>query len=57
MRRLRSATTHVTGVETAVADGVLVAQPGEEALEAETVASVGRRAISVDRMSVCEEDN
>jgi hypothetical protein len=45
---LRLATAHVTRVQASVADGVLVAQPGEEALEAETVAAVGRGAVSVE---------
>ena len=47
MGRLRLAAAHVTGVQAGVADSVLVAQPGEEALQTETVATVGRRAVSV----------
>jgi len=42
----RSATTHVTGIETCLAHSVQVAQPSEEALEAETVATMGRAAVS-----------
>ena len=44
---LRLAAAHVTGVQAGVADCVLVAQPGKEALQTETVATVGRRAVSV----------
>ena len=42
---LRLAAAHVAGVQAGVTDGVLLAQPGEEALEAETVAAVGRGAV------------
>jgi hypothetical protein len=44
---LRLAAAHVAGVQAGVADGVLLAQPGEEALEAETVAAVGGGAVPV----------
>jgi hypothetical protein len=50
--RLRLAAAHVTGVQAGVADSVLVAQPGEEALQTETVATVGRRTVSVKDMLV-----
>ena len=43
---LRLAAAHVAGVQAGVADGVLLAQPGEEALEAETVAAVGAGSVS-----------
>jgi hypothetical protein len=49
---LRLAAAHVTGVQAGVADGMLVAQPGEEALQTETVATVGRRTVSVKDMLV-----
>jgi hypothetical protein len=47
MSLLRLAAAHVAGVQAGVADGVLLAQPGEEALEAETVATVGGGAVPV----------
>jgi hypothetical protein len=50
--RLRLAAAHVTGVQAGVADGMLVAQPGEEALQTETVATVGRGAVSVKLLLV-----
>ena len=45
MSGLGLAAPEVARVQAAVADGVLLAQPGEEALEAETVAAVGRGAV------------
>ena len=42
---LRLAAAHVAGVQAGVTDGVLLAQPGEEALEAETVAAVRGGAV------------
>lgn len=51
MFSLRLAAAHVAGVQAGVADGVLLAQPGEETLEAETVAAVGRGAVSVREVS------
>jgi hypothetical protein len=50
-RRLRLATAHVAGVQAGVADSVLVAQPCEETLEAETVATVRGGAVSVKYVS------
>lgn len=47
MSFLRLAAAHVAGVQAGVADGVLLAQPGEEALEAETIATVRGGAVSV----------
>ena len=41
----RLAAAEVAGVKAAVADGVLLAEPGEEALETESVTAVGRRAV------------
>ena len=41
----RLAAAEVAGVQAAVADGVLLAEPGEEALETESVAAVGRRTV------------
>ena len=49
---LRLAAAHVTGVQAGVADCVLVAKPGKEALQTETVATVGRRAVSVRSLLV-----
>lgn len=48
MRLLRSrlATAEVAGVQAAVADSVLLAEPGKEALETESVTAVGRRTVS-----------
>ena len=37
----RLAAAEVAGVQAAVADGVLLAEPGEEALETESVTAVG----------------
>jgi translation initiation factor 6 (eIF-6) len=51
--RLRLAAAHVTGVQAGVADGMLVAQPGEEALQTKTVATVGRGAVPVRYVSTC----
>jgi hypothetical protein len=48
---LRLAAAHVAGVQASVADGVLLAQPGEEALETETVATVRGGAVSVREVS------
>lgn len=45
VRRSRLASAHVTRVQTGIANGMLLAQPGEEALETETVAAVGRGAV------------
>lgn len=42
----RLATAEVAGVQAAVADGVLLAEPGEETLEPEAVAAVGRGTVS-----------
>ena len=44
--RLGLAAAHVTGVQAGVADCVLVAQPGEEALQTETVATVRGGTVS-----------
>lgn len=41
----RLAATEVAGIQAAVADGVLLAEPGEEALETEPVAAMGRRSV------------
>jgi len=51
VRYLRLAAAHVTGIQASVTDGVLVAQPGEEALQAETVATVRGGAVSVKDVS------
>lgn len=48
-QRSRLAAAHVARVQAGVTDGVLVAQPGEETLEAETVSTVRRGAVSVRR--------
>ena len=47
MSGLGLAAPEVARVQAAVADGVLLAQPGEEALEAEAVAAVGGGAVPV----------
>jgi hypothetical protein len=44
--RLRRASAHVSWVETRVSYGVELAHPSQKALEAETVAAVGRGAVS-----------
>jgi hypothetical protein len=46
MSFLRLAAAHVAGVQAGVADGVLLAQPGEETLETEAVAAVRGGAVS-----------
>jgi hypothetical protein len=48
----RLAAAKVAGVQAAVADRVLLAQPGEEALETETVAAVGAGTIPEEHMLV-----
>jgi hypothetical protein len=48
----RLATAEVAGVQAAVADGVLLAQPGEEALETKTVTAVGAGTIPEEHMLV-----
>jgi len=40
-RRSRLAPAHVPRIQTRIADGMLLAQPGEEALEAQPIAAVG----------------
>lgn len=51
--RLRLAAAHVTGVQAGVAHGMLVAQPGEEALQTKTVATVGGRSVPARFLLVC----
>jgi hypothetical protein len=46
---LRCAAASVTGVQGAITDGVAFAQPGEETLQTETVASVGGGTVPVIR--------
>lgn len=41
----RLAAAKVARIQAAVTDGVLLAEPGEEALEAEPVTTVGRAAV------------
>jgi hypothetical protein len=53
----RLATAKVAGIQAAVTDGMLLAQPCEEALETETVAAVGRGAVpecEVSNQVLCE---
>jgi hypothetical protein len=50
----RLAAAEVARVQAAVADGVLLAQPGEEALETETVAAVGAGSVSEEHVLVDE---
>jgi hypothetical protein len=45
--RLRRAAAGETGVQGAVADGVASAQPGQEALQTETVAAVGGGTVPI----------
>jgi hypothetical protein len=49
----RLAATEVARIQAAVADGVLLAQPSEEALETETVAAVGRGAVPDFELAPC----
>jgi hypothetical protein len=44
--RSRLAAAEVAGVQAAVADGVLLAEPSEEAFKTQSVAAVGRRTVS-----------
>jgi hypothetical protein len=50
---LRLTATEVARVQAAITDGVLLAQPSEEALETETVAAVGRRAVPDFELAPC----
>lgn len=57
MESLRLAAPEVAWIQAAVADGVLLAEPGEEALEAEAVPAVGRGTVPGEIVSnpVCFE--
>jgi hypothetical protein len=52
-RHLRLAAPKVARVQAAVADGVLLAQPREEALETEAVAAMGGGAVPINQVSMC----
>jgi hypothetical protein len=53
--RSRLAAAEVAGIQAAVADGVLLAEPCEEALETEAVAAVRRGAVPDTHVSMsCE---